>query len=151
MGQVGGGRARQLRWQAQGWCQAEHGKTGQAPEQALAGAARRAQGVERGQHQGKTDSDHQVAAGGGQYALPAIFRCPGFGIVGVCGGACGMFMGFDGRRRIFVGFRLQNQRCDPEALQQGQQQGGEQAGEAGGLGNALDHRGRSQWHGKAAL
>jgi hypothetical protein len=52
---------------------------------------------------------------------------------------------------FFEGFGLQNQRRDPEALQQGQQQGGQQAGEACGLRDTLDHVGRSQWHGNAAL
>ncbi|MNR38600.1 hypothetical protein D3C85_1567150 [compost metagenome] len=64
----------------------------------------------------------------------------------------GMFVHFNsGRFGFLVGFGLQNQRGDPEALQQGEQQGGEQPGETCGLRNTLDHVGRSQWHGNAAL
>lgn len=70
------------------------------------------------------------------------------------GDAGGVFVGL-GRDRLalLVGLRLEDQRGDPENLQQGQQQGGEQAGEAGGLGDALDHSGSlaTQWQGKPEL
>jgi hypothetical protein len=52
-------------------------------------------GVQAGEHQGETDSHHQIAAGGRQHALPAVFRLPGFGIVGVSGDASGMFVDFN--------------------------------------------------------
>jgi hypothetical protein len=57
-----------------------------------------AQAVQRDEDQGKADGDHQVA-GGGQHALPAVFRRPGFGAVLmlVGGGGFAMFMVLGGR------------------------------------------------------
>ncbi|MNN31643.1 hypothetical protein D3C81_1453390 [compost metagenome] len=151
--QVGGGSAWQFRRQAEGRGEHEGRVTGQAPEQALRGFGRRTQGVQAGQHQGETDGHHQVATGGRQHALPAVLRLPGLSIMSVGSHrTVGVFMHFNsGRFGFFVGLGLQNQRGDPETLQQGQQQGGQQPGETCGLRNTLDHVGRSQWHGNAAL
>ncbi|MNN39983.1 hypothetical protein D3C81_1540400 [compost metagenome] len=152
LGQIGCGGTWQFWWQAQSRRQAEHGKATQAPQCATDHAVWRAQGIQRSEDQGKADSDHQVTARGRQYALPAIFRRPGFAVVVVIGGHTrGVFMRFNRRRCAFIGFRLENQRRDPEALQQGQQQGGQQAGKACSTGDTLDHRGSTQWQGKAAL
>ena len=66
-------------------------------------------------------------------------------------GALGRDHNGGGGLGFFIGFRLENQRRHPEALQQGQQQGGQQPGETCGLRDTLDHVGRSQWHGNAEL
>ncbi|MNC26973.1 hypothetical protein D3C75_751260 [compost metagenome] len=122
LSQVGGCSTWQFRRQAQGRGQAEHGEAGQAPQCAGAGTLGFAQAVQGGEDQGEADRDHQVAASGGQHPLPAIFRRPGFGAVFMGGHFAGMLVLGD-RGRGFVGFCLEDQRGDPEALQQGQQQG----------------------------
>ncbi|MDT4847669.1 hypothetical protein FQZ97_817340 [compost metagenome] len=150
--QVGGGGARQFRRQVGGRRQVEHGETAEAPEQALPGAVRRAQGEQAGEHQGEADGHHQVAQAGGQGALPAILGRPGLAVVAMPGGFLVLVLVCDSRFAVAVlghrlgvleGFRLEDQRGDPQALQKCQQDGGEQAGEARGPGDALDHGGVS--------
>ncbi|MCY1216007.1 hypothetical protein D9M72_278690 [compost metagenome] len=157
LGQIGGGGAGQFRRQAQGWRQGEGSEATQPPQQAMPGAGRAAQAEQPGEDQGEAHGHHQVAAARGQGALPAILRRPGFVAVlmdmGDSRAAVFMVQSLLDRGRLgaFIGFRLENQRGDPQALQQGQHQGRDEAGEPGGLGDALDHGYITQWQGKAAL